>query len=102
MMSVFGIRYRLALAVKGIEYEYKEEADLFNPSPLLVQLNPVLKRIPVLVHNGKPVCKSPIIIEYIEETWNNKAPFFLSDPHGRAQTRFWADYIDKTVPMLMF
>ncbi|KAL9322050.1 hypothetical protein ACSQ67_010103 [Phaseolus vulgaris] len=37
--SPFGMRVRIALAEKGINYEYKEE-DLKNKSPLLLQMNP--------------------------------------------------------------
>ncbi|KAH6818160.1 glutathione S-transferase TAU 19 [Perilla frutescens var. frutescens] len=94
--SVFGMRARVALAEKGIEYEYREE-DLSNKSQLLVEMNPVHKKIPVLIHHGKPVCESLIIVQYIDEVWSEKSPLLPSDPYGRAQARFWADYIDKKV-----
>ncbi|KAK5833269.1 hypothetical protein PVK06_017089 [Gossypium arboreum] len=64
--SMFGMRSRIALAGKGIKYVYKEE-DLWNKSALLLQTNPVYKKIPVLIHNGKPVCKSLIQVQYIDE-----------------------------------
>nr|DAD18886.1 TPA_asm: hypothetical protein HUJ06_020349 [Nelumbo nucifera] len=35
---------------------------------------PVYKKIPVLIHNGKPICKSIIIIQYIDEVWKDKCP----------------------------
>ncbi|CAK9151806.1 unnamed protein product [Ilex paraguariensis] len=92
--SVFGMRIRIALAEKGIEYEYREE-DLWNKSPLLLKMNPVHKKIPVLIHNGKPICESLIAVQYIDEVWKDKSPFFPSDPYERAQARFWADYVDK-------
>lgn len=76
--------------------EYKEE-DLENKSPLLSQMNPVHKKIPVLIHDGKPVCESLIIVQYIDEVWKDKIPFLPSDPHLRAQARFWADFVDKKV-----
>ncbi|KAK4253462.1 hypothetical protein QN277_010130 [Acacia crassicarpa] len=94
--SPFGMRVRIALAEKGIQYEYKDE-DLRNKSPLLLQMNPVHKKIPVLIHNGKPVCESLIAVQYIDEFWNNKSPLLPSDPYQRAQARFWADYADKKI-----
>ncbi|KAE9585084.1 putative glutathione transferase [Lupinus albus] len=94
--SAFGMRVRIALAEKGINYEYKEE-NLTNKSPLLLQMNPLHKKIPVLIHNGKPICESSIILQYIDDVWKNKAPLLPSDPYHRAQARFWVDYIDKEV-----
>ena len=94
--SMFGTRVRVALAEKGLKYEYKEE-DLWNKSPLLLMMNPVHKKIPVLIHNGKPISESMIIVEYIDEVWNHKSPLLPTDPYQRAQARFWADYVDKKV-----
>jgi glutathione S-transferase len=94
--SLFGMRVRIALAEKGIKYEYKEE-DLKNKSPLLLQMNPIHKKIPVLIHNGKPVCESLIILQYIDEVWKDKSPLLPSHPYQRAQARFWADFVDNKV-----
>lgn len=99
--SMFGIRVRITLAEKGLKYEYKEE-DLSNKSPLLLQMNPVHKKIPVLVHNGKPICESSIIVQYIDEVWPGNSPLLPSDPYQRAQARFWVDYIDKKVSFLIY
>ncbi|XP_016486882.1 putative glutathione S-transferase [Nicotiana tabacum] len=93
-VSVFGMRVRFALAEKGIQYEYKEQ-DLLNKTPLLLQMNPIHKKIPVLIHNGKPICETLIIVQYIDEVWKDKSPLMPSDPYERAHARFWADYIDK-------
>ncbi|KAJ4758929.1 Tau glutathione S-transferase [Rhynchospora pubera] len=95
-VSPFGQRARIALAEKGVQYEYKEE-NLTEKSELLLKANPVHKKIPVLIHDGKPVCESLIIVEYIDEVWSDKATLMPSAPYQRAQARFWADFIDKKV-----
>ncbi|KAK6270314.1 hypothetical protein POUND7_007419 [Theobroma cacao] len=94
--SPFGMRVRIALAEKGIKHEYREE-DLRNKSALLLQMNPVHKKIPVLIHNGKPVCESLIQVQYIDEVWHDQAPLLSSDPYQRAIARFWADFVDKKI-----
>ncbi|KAL9462580.1 hypothetical protein AB3S75_000557 [Citrus x aurantiifolia] len=94
--SSFAMRVKIALAEKGIKYESKEE-NLFDKSPLLLEMNPVDKKIPVLIHDGKPICESLIIIQYIDEVWHHKSPLMPSDPYLRSQARFWADYVDKNI-----
>ncbi|KAJ9189269.1 hypothetical protein P3X46_000584 [Hevea brasiliensis] len=95
--STFGMRVKIALAEKGIKYQYKED-NLFDKSPLLLQMNhPVHKMIPVLIHNGKSICESLVILHYIDETWKDKLPLLPSDPFHRSQARFWADFIDKRI-----
>ncbi|WOK91721.1 putative glutathione S-transferase parA [Canna indica] len=95
-VSLFGQRCRIALAEKGVEYEYREE-NLANKSPLLLKSNPVHKKIPVLLHNGKPVCESHIIVQYVDEIWSDRAPLLPANPYARAQARFWVDFIDKKI-----
>ncbi|GKE18994.1 probable glutathione S-transferase [Tanacetum coccineum] len=92
--SRYGMKVRIALAEKGISYEYKEQ-DLINKSQLLLEMNPIHKKIPVLIHNGRPVCESGIIVQYIDDVWNDNAPLFPSDPCAKAHAKFWADFIDK-------
>ncbi|KAK4420465.1 putative glutathione S-transferase parC [Sesamum alatum] len=94
--SMFGARVKIALAEKGLRYEEKEE-DLPYKSRLLRKMNPIYKKVPVLIHNGKPVCESLIIVEYIDEVWSDRVPLLPSHPYERAQARFWADYIDKKI-----
>lgn len=98
--SPFALRVKWALKLKGIQYEYLEE-DLPNKSPMLLELNPVLKKVPVLVHNGKPLAESLVITEYIDETWTHN-PLMPKDPYERAKARFWAKFADeKCVPATM-
>ncbi|XP_057726304.1 glutathione S-transferase 3-like [Arachis stenosperma] len=95
-VSMFGMRVRVALAEKGVNYDYKEQ-DLKNKSPLLLEMNPIHKKIPVLIYNGRPICESSNIVQFIDEVWNDQSPFMPSDPYDRAQARFWVDFSDKKI-----
>lgn len=98
--SMFGMRAKIALAEKGIKYEYMEE-DLSNKSPLLQEMNPIYKKIPVLIHNGRPICESLIIVEYIDMVWHNNSPLLPLDPYLKAQAKFWADFVDQKVDFII-
>ncbi|XP_050237190.1 probable glutathione S-transferase [Mercurialis annua] len=97
-ISAFSLRIEVALKLKGIHYEFIEE-DLLNKSPLLLKLNPVHQKIPVLIHNGKSIVESLVILEYIEETWKNN-PILPKDHYDRATARFWAKFIDEKIVAL--
>ncbi|XP_057503494.1 probable glutathione S-transferase [Actinidia eriantha] len=84
--SPFVQRVTWVLNMKGIEYEYLEQ-ELVKKGPALVQCNPVHKRVPVLIHEGRP-------IGYLDDTWKTR-PLFFRDPNERAMTRFWAKFVEK-------
>ncbi|KAE8678939.1 Detected protein of confused Function [Hibiscus syriacus] len=95
--SPFGLRIVWALKLKGIEYESIDE-DLSNKSPLLLHSNPIYKKIPVLIHNGKPISESVVILEYIDQTWTQN-PILPQHPFEKARQRFWAKFNDnKLIP----
>ncbi|CDY48477.1 BnaC05g13370D [Brassica napus] len=68
--SMFGMgTTKIALAEKGVAYEYKE-TDPRAKTSLLIETNPIHKKIPVLIHKGKQICEPLIQLEYIDEFYD--------------------------------
>ncbi|VAI68811.1 unnamed protein product [Triticum turgidum subsp. durum] len=81
-VSPYVLRAQMALAVKGLSYEYLPE-DRWCKSDLLIASNPVYKKVPVLIHNGKPICESLLIVEYLDDALGlpgNGKPILPADP----------------------
>ncbi|XP_020234107.1 glutathione S-transferase U25 [Cajanus cajan] len=89
-------RVKIALEEKGVKYVASEE-DVFGcKSDLLLKSNPIHQKVPVLLHNDKPIVESAIIVTYIDEVWPSNS-LLPTSAYDRAQARFWVDYIDKKV-----
>ncbi|CAM6128335.1 unnamed protein product [Calypogeia fissa] len=98
--SWYAQRVRIALEEKGIAYT-PIDVDFANRPQGLLDANPIYKKIPTIVHNGKPVPESLIIMEYLEDEWSTQVPLLPKDAYERSQVRFWADYIYKSADKLI-
>ncbi|KAL2935120.1 Glutathione S-transferase U9 [Bienertia sinuspersici] len=74
---------KIALKIKGITYEYVEES-MKKKSQLLLIYNPIYKKVPVLVHNEKPIVESLIVLQYIDDTWNTSPYLLPSDAYSKS------------------
>ncbi|XP_048329692.2 glutathione transferase GST 23 [Ziziphus jujuba] len=93
--SSYCARIQWALKLKDVEYEFIEE-DLLNKSPLLLKSNPAYKKVPTILHQGKPLAESLIILEYIDQVWKHY-PLLPHDPSDKAIARSSAKFADEKV-----
>src|ERR1700716_733420 len=92
--SVCAIKVRLVLNEKRLPWEGKildlRRGDQFQPEYLKLNPNAV---VPTLVHDGRTIIESTIIIEYLDEAFPSP-PLMSADPYQRAVARYWMKKID--------
>ncbi|XP_042047293.1 glutathione S-transferase U17-like [Salvia splendens] len=99
-LSPYVNRVVMALEMKSVDYELVEMYP-YEKSELLIKLNPVHKKIPVLLHGDRLICESLIIVQYIDDAWTNGPSILPTDPYDRAIAQFWAAFVDdKFFPLL--
>src|SRR2546423_3967033 len=94
--SVCAQKVRIALAEKGENYRehlMTLRGDQFDPQ--YMKLNPGAV-VPTLVHDGRPVIESSVILYYIDEAFP-RPPLMPEDPHLRARVRQYNKLIDEYV-----
>src|SRR5271169_1823554 len=92
--SVCSVKVRLVLVEKGLEF-VGETLDLQRGDqhrPEYAKLNPN-EVVPTLIHDGKVVIESTLIIEYLDEAFP-EPPLMPHAPHARALARLWMKKID--------
>ena len=94
--SVCAQKVRVALSEKGLEYR-EHLIDLrggqFDPAYMKLNPNAV---VPTLVHDGRPVIESSVILYYLDEAFP-KPSLMPADPHQRAAVRLYNKLIDEYV-----
>ena len=85
-------RTRVLLGHKGLAFEHTEMEPGSLASAWFRALNPDGK-VPVLVHDGKVICESNVINEYLEEEFPER-PLLPVDNYRRARARALIAYCD--------
>ncbi len=92
--STCSLKVRLALSEKALAWDGEilnlQRGDQNEPD--YVKLNPN-HVVPTLVHDGKVVIESTVILEYLDETFPDVA-LMPADTYQRAQARLWMKKID--------
>lgn len=87
----------ITLAEKKLDYD-TENINLFTHeqySPEYLKLNPK-GVVPTLVHDGKVVCESTLICEYLDELYPDPT-LIPPDAFDRTQMRMWSKAIDEGI-----
>jgi glutathione S-transferase len=92
--SVCAIKVRLTLAEKALPWQgevlWLQRGDQYRPDYLKLNPNAV---VPTLVHDGRVIIESTLIMEYLDETFPD-LPLMPRDPYARSQVRLWLKRVD--------
>lgn len=94
--SVCAQKVRIVLAEKNLEYRehlMTLRGDQFDPAYMKLNPNGV---VPTLVHDGRPVIESSVILYYLDEAFPNP-PLMPKDLHQRSLVRQFNKLIDEYV-----
>jgi glutathione S-transferase len=94
--SVCAQKARLALAEKTVPYQERLmtlAGDQFDPAYMKLNPNAV---VPTLVHDGRAVVESSVILYYIDEAFP-EPPLMPKDLHARAKVRLFNKLVDEYI-----
>ena len=93
--STCAAKVRLALAEKGLGWtgNYVDilKGDQFNPEYLKLNKDGV---VPTLVHDGRVIVDSTVIIEYLEDAFPDR-PLRPASSYDKTQMRLWLKVVDE-------
>lgn len=93
--SACAAKVRFALAEKGLEWvsHYVDilAGEQFRPDFLAINPKAV---VPVLIDDGRVICESTVICEYLEDAFSAQ-PLYPESPFERAQARIWTKAVDE-------
>ncbi len=96
-LSPFSAKVRMTLAEMSLDYELRElpwtRASRWEPKPSECLAVSPRAEVPVLVVDNQAIFDSTIIIEYLAETYPERA-LLPREPMARAQCRMWEDQAD--------
>ena len=95
--SSTSFRVRIALELKSLAYEYRpvhllEDGGQQNKAPYR-QLNP-MGGVPTLVHEGKTISQSLVILEYLDDAFPSTYQLFPKQIYLKAQVKQFCEIIN--------
>lgn len=95
LASTCSKKVRLALYEKGVAFESRllDLSKQEQKAPEYLALNPN-GIVPTLVHEGRPIVESSVILEYVEDAFSGP-PLRPAEPELRAKMRLWLRFSDE-------